>query len=833
MSGPFGSSPWGYNPGGSFYSYSIDQSLRFEDGDSAHLDRTYSSSAGGNTKTWTWSSWVKIGNISAQKMIFSGSTNTSNLMYLQLRGDAQDNRLDIKWRQGSGTTRELSTNRQFRDVSAWYHIVWAVDTTQATDSNKMRLYINGVEETSFSADNRSTISQDSDLIINANSADHSIGTYSQSPSSYFDGYLAEMHFVDGTQLDSTSFGETKDGIWIPKAYSGSYGTNGFYLSYKSSDLNTTGSDRSDPYGSATDQPNNTFADNSGSGNHWTISGLVASDVVLDSPTNNFATLNPLDSNISLSEGNLKALGVSGSAFNTKGSFNFDVSLSDGWYFEFLSINGSVDNGSVGLAESVGYLFSNGGSPGLLNNAKTYNPDGSINFSTSFAGDTWGNGDIIGVAVKNGKVYYSKNGVFQASADPANETNPAHTGLTGFYAPFMYAPSSSVGGVYNFGQDSSFAGTKTSGSAGASDANGVGDFYYAPPSGFLAMASSSLPEPEIIDGSTAFSTVLYTGTSNSNSVTGVGFSPDFTWLKQRNSNQNHGLFDSVRGSNKFLISNGTAIENTRTTDTLSSFDSDGFTVTAYTSDAFINYTGRTMVAWNWLAGTAFSNDASATSVGDTDSEGQVNTKAGFAIIKWTSGGSSVVAHGLGKKPDFIIIKSRDGTENWLVGNSATGFANRTKLNLPDAQGSSSAFSGGVTTTTFTENIASSSYDKIGYLFANTEGYCKAGSYVGNGDPDGTFVYTGFRPAWIMWKSATQASSGWYIVDTQRNPFNEAKGADLYAQDGAAEPASGSGNMIDINSNGFKHRSSRLYINGSGATYIYLAFAEQPFKFANAR
>ena len=200
-----------------------------------------------------------------------------------------------------------------------------------------------------------------------------------------------------------------------------------------------------------------FKDVSTNGNHFTPVNLDYRDSVPDVPTNNFCTLNPLDSNITLSEGNLKALGVSGSTFNTKGSFNFDVSLSDGWYFEFLSINGSGDNGSVGLAESVGYLYSNGGSPALLNNAKTYNPDGSINFSTSFAGDTWGNGDIIGVAVKNGKVYYSKNGVFQASADPANETNPAHTGLTGFYAPFMYTPSSSVGGVYNFGQDSSFAG----------------------------------------------------------------------------------------------------------------------------------------------------------------------------------------------------------------------------------------------------------------------------------------------------------------------------------------------------------------------------------------
>ena len=205
MSGVFGN-PWLYNPSAPFYPFKINQSLRFEDGDSAHLDKTYSSSAGGNTKTWTWSCWVKIGDTSAQKMIFSGSTDASNLMYLQLRGSSQNNRLDITWRQGSGTTRGMNTNRQFRDTTSWYHIVWAVDTTQSTDAYKIRLYINGAEETSFSGDDRSTISQNSDLIINANSAAHSIGTYSYSPSAYFDGYMAEVHFVDGLQLDHTSFG---------------------------------------------------------------------------------------------------------------------------------------------------------------------------------------------------------------------------------------------------------------------------------------------------------------------------------------------------------------------------------------------------------------------------------------------------------------------------------------------------------------------------------------------------------------------------------------------------------------------------------------------------
>ena len=166
-----------------FYSHSINQSLRFQDNDAPHLDKNFSS--GGDQKTWTWSCWVKIADPSAQKMIFSGASNTSNLMYLQMRGDSQNNRIDIQWRQGSSTTRTMSTNRQFRDIGGWYHIVWAVDTTQSTDAYKIRLYINGSEETSWSTDNRSTIDDDSDLPINA-ASDHSIGTYSLSPSAYFD-----------------------------------------------------------------------------------------------------------------------------------------------------------------------------------------------------------------------------------------------------------------------------------------------------------------------------------------------------------------------------------------------------------------------------------------------------------------------------------------------------------------------------------------------------------------------------------------------------------------------------------------------------------------------
>jgi len=802
MSGPFGSSPWGYNPGGDFYSYTIDQSLRFDDGDSAHLDRTYSSSAGGNTKTWTWSSWVKIGNISAQKMIFSGSTNTSNLMYLQLRGDAQDNRLDITWRQGSSTTRQLSTNRQFRDVSAWYHIVWAVDTTQATDSNKMRLYINGVEETSFSADNRSTISQDSDLIINANSAAHSIGTYSQSPSSYFDGYMAEMHFVDGTQLDSTSFGETKDGIWIPKKYTGSHGTTGFYLPFD--DSSAIGDDES------------------ANTNDWTPSGLVASDVVLDSPTNNFATLNPLDNyntGATLSEGNLKwTIGAADGA-----SRSTYVMTAGKWYVEFLS-----NNDYIGVVSGNASIVNMNGTQTVY-----YAQDGTkrVNGSSSSYGASYADGSIIGIALdldaSPQTVNFYKNNAAQGSLNLTDVGNEGYSVSCG-------SGSGSTNATANFGQDSTFAGATTAG--GNQDDNGVGDFKYAPPSGFLALCSQNLPDVAIIDGTDNFNTVLYTGDgSNGLAISGVGFSPDWTWIKSRGGTAYHELHDSVRGAGKRLFSNDTAAESD--VGTVSSFDSDGFTVSRNSSYDGTNQNSQTFVAWNWLAGTAFSNDASATGVGTVDSSGQVNTTAGFSIVTFTGGAAGyTVAHGLSAAPEIIFTFNRtdSGGAHYVFTTAIDGTIDYFSLNATTAKNNDPFSMPAFTSTVFSldNDYGMDAGDNcVAYCFHSVEGYSKIGSYVGNGNANGPFVFTGFRPAWIMIKETTNAAS-WYIQDSTRDVDNPVQALYPIANDTLAENSSW-GDIMDLLSNGFKPSVNDTAWNRSGGTYIYIAFAEQPFKFANAR
>ena len=809
-----------------FYSHTIDQSLRFEDGDTAHLDKTYGSSAGGDTKTWTWSSWIKIGNPSAQKMIFSGSTNSSNLMYLQLRGDSQSNRLDITWRQGSSTTRGMSTNRQFRDPSAWMHIVWAVDTTQATASNRIRLYINGVEETSFSTDDRSTISQSSDLIINANSADHSIGTYSYSPSAYFDGYMAEIHFVDGTQLDPTSFGETKAGIWIPKNYTGSHGTTGFHLPFD--DSSALGDDES------------------ANTNDWTPSGLAATDVVLDSPTNNWATMNPLDGNgPTISEGSLKVFGDT--SYSVFEGFKGTFPMSSGkWYWEvYIDVGGFTQTGITPTTNTAVISTTN---LSYHTDAMTYESNGNKAIgtggtgtapsgrTTSSYGNSYTDGDIIGVALdldsSTTTLTFYKNNSCEGTAFSSlasAEYVPVHVGIQNNF------------GIFNFGQDSSFAGNETA--QGNTDGNGIGDFYYSPPSGFLALCSANLPDPAIDPAKNEepadyFNTVLYGGTGSTQSITGVGFQPDWIWFKARNAAIGHVVYDSVRGATKYLQTASSSAEGTGA-DSQTSFDSDGFSVGADTSTTGVNKSSTNYVAWNWLAGTSVSGSTGGAGTSKSYS-GSVNTESGFSIIAYAGNGTSGhdIPHHLGVTPEMIIVKSRNYSYDWFVYHKDISTTNawppyielnETAAKIITAQ----AFEDPTSTNMGLYSngaVNRNGGNHIAYLFASKDGYSKVGSYTGNGSSNGTFVYTGFRPAWVMIKQ-TDNASGWVIYDSVRSPNNQINKF-LQANSSATETDSATDNPIDFLSNGMKMRYSNTATNNS-AGLVYLAFAEQPFKYSNAR
>jgi len=332
----------------------------------------------------------------------------------------------------------------------------------------------------------------------------------------------------------------------------------------------------------------------------------------------------------------------------------------------------------------------------------------------------------------------------------------------------------------------------------------------------------------------FNTVLYTGNGGTNNVTGVGFQPDWVWLKQRNtSNRSHHVYDVVRGVQKFLHIDETTAEATQT-NAVSSFDSDGFTVGSNTN---LNGSSDTYASWNWKAG----GSASSNSDGSITSSVSVNQTAGFSVVSYTGGGANAtVGHGLGVAPKVVLIKQRtDAGYNWVFGSDAlTSWAYILKLNLTDAEatgsGPQSCFNSTAPTSTVfsigTSHATSGSGDSlIAYCFAEKQGYSKFGKYTGNGNADGPFVYTGFRPAWVLVRNATESSMQWVIHDNKRNTFNVTD-KELRPDSSDAEVTQ---TRFDFVSNGFKVRNSSSYVNRSGETIIYLAFAEAPFVTAGTK
>ena len=352
-----------------------------------------------------------------------------------------------------------------------------------------------------------------------------------------------------------------------------------------------------------------------------------------------------------------------------------------------------------------------------------------------------------------------------------------------------------------------------------------------------MAFTTIDNPELY-----FQVKLYTGTGSSQAITLDGdedMQPDWVWIKERDDTSAHNAYDSVRGVTKYLYvdENGTQVTDAGS---LTAFGSDGFTVN---NDVYINESSSTYVAWCWKAGTAFSNDASATSVGSIDSSGSINTTAGFSIINFTGNGTAgaTVAHGLSAVPKLILVKvhTSDTAYDWRVYHASLGATKNMIFNdgsavatatnkWNDTAPTSSVFSLGDTSGT---NESGSGI--ITYNFVEKQGFSKFGSFIGNGSLDGTFCFTGFRPAFVLLKCSSHASSNWVMLDNKRsNPFNDATCPDaLYANDNASEATASP--WVDLVSNGFKCRgfNEGNTINADGNTYIYLAFAEAPFVNSN--
>jgi len=829
MSSPIDSSQWMYNAGGDFYDHPIDQSLRFDDGDSAKL--VIDPTQDGDKQKWTWSGWVKRATLGLDySVIFSGNNSSGHQTDIRFEGEDTLRLITAT----SALSMNVITTRLFRDISSWYNIVVAIDTTQSTLTDRFKVYVNGVQETSFSS---SVCTQNHNCVINtASSVTHNVGAngYNTSVSSEFDGYLAEVHFVDGTQYAASEFGETKDGVWIPKSPSVTYGTNGFHMKFDQTGTSANSS--------------GIGADSSGNDHHFTVINLVASDIMPDSPTSNWTTLNPLTQGSTdlTTEGNLKCANF----FNSDLSGRCATFYPDSgkWYWE-VRVQGASTYPYIGITDQLLTNRYAGGAGWGSYLSIAWRPNGAAVSSGSGLGTitkenipSYGNGNILGFALDAAarKLWVAEDNTWADSGDPANGTGEnASWTLTRNVTPFISGYQAQGDNThFNFGQDSTFSGAISAG--GNADENDIGDFAYAPPAGFLAMASPNFPELTIGPGETTqaddhFNTVLYTGNESTRSITGVGFSPDLLWIKGRSTDQHHNLYDALRsdsdGPRRLYSSLAIAEESTvySGTTNVSSLDADGFTMGDGTS---VNENGETFVAWNWLAGTAFSNDASATSVGTIDSSGQVNTEAGFSIVSYTGTGSDgTVAHGLSSAPEVVLHKNRTDDTDWeFITTAIDGSVDYLRFTTA-AKGNSSRTA--ATSTVFEvgsgSNQGASGKDYIAYCFHSVEGYSKFGVYQGRANANGMFVFTGFRPAWLMIKN-TGATGSWIIFDnTREGGVSNIVNDHLMANTNAVE---GTDSDIDILSNGFKNRRSSTSFN-SAHLFVYFAFADQPFKFANAR
>jgi len=613
-----------------------------------------------------------------------------------------------------------------------------------------------------------------------------------------------------------------------------------------------------------------WLDQSGNNNDWTSNNLTESDISVDSPTNNFPTIVPA-APLTLKEGNLNVKHRSGTYWD---GCHASMGVSSGkWYWEtklnaatsaWASASQRIQAGFVGNPEQWSTVFNNLAVSGADPAGNTTSSHPAYMISTwdsnfpMYGTDVYSaegvgipaNNDILNVALdlNNNKAYFGKNGVYydndgSTDGNPSTGANPSVDSVISS----TYYPGGLIGWgggdegelTFNFGQDSSFGGTKTA--QGKQDSNDIGDFYYTPPTGFLALCTKNLPDVDVVP-SEHFNTVLYTGNGSTQSIpngstspTSIAFQPDFTWTKSRSNALNHNVYDAIRGATKLLKPNLTVEEGTDA-QSLKSFDSNGFTVG---TDSHINTNGATFVSWNWKA----NGSGSSNTNGTINSTVSANVDAGFSIVSYTGNetAGATIGHGLSKAPEMIIVKNRtlDG-EDWRVYHSGiasdaeTDFMN---LNTGAAAADNAAMwndtAPSATLITLGGDAATNGDEAtIAYAFHSVDGYSKVGSYTGNGSTDGTFVYTGFKPAWVMIKRVDIGDS-WAILDNNRNDFNPADDL-LYAERSDAEAANQYA-KTDFVSNGFKLRALGSTVNNSSTSnnYIYIAFAETPFKYSNAR
>ena len=777
--------------------YTIARSVRLRSSATAYLNRTPASA--GNRQKFTISCWVKRGKLGSTTPLFSaGTSTTTEDRFMFAGGDT----FLFDGYSASSTVFNLNTTAVYRDPSAWYHFVASVDTTQATASNRILLYVNGVQITSFGT--ATYPAQNTSLNINNNIA-HYIGT---TPDPYYaDDYVTEFNFIDGQALTPSSFGSinTTTGVWQPIKYTGTYGTNGFYLNFGNNASTTT-----------------LGYDTSGNSNNWTTNNISVTagatyDSMLDVPTlyadggngrGNYATLNPINSLATLTSANLNYLSSASApapAYSTIGM------ISGKWYFEYTltatnCFVGVWGNGNAGMPTGAYpiYYWDIGASSAIALNLEKTSGSASGTLGNLAASDVYG----VALDIDNTTIYFYKNNSLVQTV-----TGMTFTGAL-FFVCGSFSGGTSASGNANFGQR---------------------PFTYTPPTGFVALNTQNLPTPTISNGANYMAASTYTGTgstltiSNStNNPAGISFQPDLVWIKSRSAANSHNLADSIRGATAGLASNSTSAEYTQ--NGFSAFNTNGFALTTDTSQQ-VNNSGSAYVGWQWKAsGSTVSNTS-----GSITSTVSVNATAGFSVVTYTGTfANATVGHGLGVAPSMIIVKGRGNVADWVVGhNSLTSWNYVLNLDNTIAQTAYTGFNNTAPTSTVfslgaQQATNASSIGFVAYCFASVAGYSAFGSYTGNGSTDGTFVYLGFRPRFLMIKR-TDSTGSWFIIDSSRNPSN-VNVYDLLADSSGAE---NSNSLTDFASNGFKLRSTGLQVNASGGTYIYACFAENPFRNALAR
>ena len=817
----------------------IERSLRFNNFSSSQDDATLTRTVGttSNRKTFTHSFWVKRARLGGN-MVFGHTDGAGSYFFnFVFNGDDKIEFNEYRYNESPSNKIRLITTRVFRDVTSWYHIVTAVDTTQGTAADRVKIYVNGVQETAF--DTAIYCDQNHDTYFNSTSP-YPIMRIGLNGWGYtgLNGYLAEFNAVDGYAYDPSYFGftDSQTGNWMPKRYEGTYGTNGYRLDFSdNSSTSTLGIDKS---------PNG----NDFTATNFSVSAGTGNDSLEDTPTNNFPILSELNSIVreNTFPAEIREAGLLMTGGDCHAAATFRLPKSGKWYVEFPKYgNGAPQAISVTRAHKEPYQYD--GYLGLADHVQ-YVSNGEIGNrtrgSTSDAPTWQDDADIIvamAVDMDNGAVYFAREDTWINSGVPTSgsaKTGAIATDLLTDNDGEHYIGVQGYNGNNNYGMYANF---------------GQRPFTYTPPTGYKKLCAKNLPPnvPSIVRPQRYFDNLLYTGTGSSNIVEGLEFSPDMIWVKGRDTNgTEHMIIDSVRGGDASLVPSSTDTESTHGGRSMTFYPGG----VRWNSDSnTCNSNGENYILWCWKGGgssSTFNIDgkgyttaaAAGLDGGSLNPTGaSINTKSGFSILTYTGTNnvSETIAHGLGKKPAWIIVKSRniDG-QDWVMYHKKLDEGNQPathilKLNVSnteadindvwqDTEPTSSVFTIG------TEAMVNhqDGHLYVAYCWSEIPGFSKFGSYEANGDSNGPYVHCGFRPALILIKN-TSLAQPWVLMDNKINPYNLAD-TRLSTSNNNGDHTSGD-NYIDFLADGFKVRSgSSTDINYSTSypNHVYMAFAEIP-------